>query len=321
MRTKYSAFLTLWAGACLAGAALPVVAQESDARLPEAAKLALRGRPGDVIRKQADVKSTTHLHLEALLSELTQESTHRDDVSFRYRGKGPNGALQLEVRGTTRLTNSDTNGQPHRQTITPRPVVFTVKPTLEIAKITPLSGGTMRKRAATAAANSTAGSEQLTFGLVRFPDRVLKAGDTWSGTATLPALAELGYIPVSYNATLVAFEMYQSFPCARVEVSFSYNGALPKVEARIRKTAPKITKMTSMGHVTGLETVYYSLDRGWFLNDEIKVSSTIDFVVTVSGRTVEFGGTTDIESHAAVTAYPPYDPSLVPKVAAAPPSN
>ncbi len=95
---------------------------------------------------------------------------------------------------------------------------------------------------------------------------------------------------------------------------------MPGVEAQVRKQLPKDSKVSSSGQLTGSETTYYVLDRGWPLNDEAKLTVVLNLSLTAKGQTLEVGGTVDTDSHAAVSGYPAYDPSLVPKAAAVAPA-
>lgn len=155
------------------------------------------------------------------------------------------------------------------------------------------------------------------FGSIRFPDKVLKSGDSWTGTLTITQAADLQGITLHYDSTLAGFEMYQGFPCARVETNFSYDGPLPGIEAQARKQLPAGSKIKATGQLTGSETSYFALDRGWSLNDQMKLTVAVNVSLTAKGQAVEVGGTINIDRHEDVTGYPAYDPSLVPKVAAA----
>ena len=151
------------------------------------------------------------------------------------------------------------------------------------------------------------------FGVVRFPDKEVKTGDTWSGSAVVPSGPALKGVSVHFDSTIAGFEMYQNLPCVRVETNFTYTGPLPELEIRVRKQVPKRAKVSGIGVLTGSQTTYYALDRGWPLNDQIKLTLALSFSVTLNGQTVDVGGTSDAEVHIAATGYPDYDPSLVPK--------
>jgi hypothetical protein len=289
------------------------IAQESgDAKLPAAAKLALRARSGDKVRMEGQRKVTTHIHLEALLSEFSTETLVKEATSYQYNGRGPNGTLQIEMRDTASVTATNPLGQTVKPTVIHQAVLCTVKPNLEVVKTTTLSSTTAAKHAIASGSYST--SNAMSFGAIRLPDRVLKPGDSWSGQVPMTMNDDLKGTTLSYQATLIGFEMYQSFPCAHVDVNYSYKGRLPAIDAQVRKSLPKATKVESEGQLTGTETVYYVLDRGWPLNDQIKLTIAVNLMITANNQTLEVGGTIELDEHSAVNAYPPYNPSLVPSI-------
>jgi hypothetical protein len=266
-------------------------------------------------------KVATRIHFEALQMEFSTETTGTDNSTYEYRGSGPNGALQIGVRGTTRLTVTDAAGQPARRITASRAMLCTVKSNLELVKTASLGSAASSKQAARKAGAAPTVTVAQSFGLIRFPDKPVKAGDTWSGTVTITEGDDLRGATLHYTATVVGFEMYQSFPCAHVEVNFNYHGPLPAIDAQARKSLPKGSKMTSVGDLTGSETTYYVLDRGWPLNDQMKLTVALNVVVTTPERQFEVGGTIDVDDHSAVTGYPPYAPALVPAVASSPSPN
>jgi len=308
-----SACLTAGVTAVLCGAGL---AQDStDSRLPEAARLALRARAGDSVKMEGGRKITTHIHLEVISSEFTNESNVRDTSSYQFRGSGPNGSLRFEAHDSSRATTVNNSGLAVKPIAVSVSGLYTLKPNLDLIKSVPL------------AVSKKGSSQQLAvsgginfFGVVRFPDKALKSGDSWSGTARITDGSELKGITLRYESTLAGFEMYQSFPCARVETNYSYKGPLPGIEAQVRKQLPAGSKVTSDGQLTGTETTYYVLDRGWPLNDQAKITVALNLSLTAKGQSLEVGGTIDTESHNAVVGYPAYDPSLVPKAVSTAPA-
>jgi hypothetical protein len=289
------------------------VAQESgDGKLPEAAKLALRAKSGDMVKMEGQRKVTAHIHLEALLSEFSTETLVKDDTSFQFRGRGPNGTLQIEIRDNVKVTATNAIGQAVKPTVVHQAAIYTVKPNLEVVKTTALTPASASKSTAAYAANSAGLNSD--FGAIRLPDKTLKPGDMWTGQVPMRLNDDLKGTTLSYQATLIGFEMYQSFPCAHVEVNYSYKGRLPAIDAQVRKSLPKATKVESEGQLTGTETVYYVLDRGWPLNAQLRLTIAINLTITANNQTLDVGGTLELDEHSAVNAYPPYDPSLVPSV-------
>lgn len=288
-------------------------AQDSaDSRLPESARLALRAKPGDLVKMQGEQRVTTHIHLEAITSEFSTESHVKDNSSFEYRGRGANGTLQFDIRSTSISTVTTSGGQAPKSITRHSAGLYTVKPNMEVVRLEAASG--TQKSGSRPAVSARSGAKQV-FGVVRFPDRALKSGDSWSGSMLVTDVSDISGITVNYQATLVAFELYQNFPCARVETTYSYKGRLPSIEAQIRKGLPAGAKLTDSGELTGTETTYYALDRGWPLNDEAKVTVALNFTLTTDKGALEFGGTIDTDSHSGVSGYPAYDASLVPKSA------
>ena len=220
----------------------------------------------------------------------------------------------FDVRGAATATTMASGGPQAKPIVVKVAGTYTVKPSKEIVKAVPLA--TTPKRAP-AGANSVTGSGQGIFGPIRFPERALKAGDTWSGSIPVAENADLKGITMHYESTLVGFEMYQSFPCARVESNLSYKGTMPGIDAQIRKQVPAGSKLTSVGELTGTLTSYYVLDRGWAMNESAKINVILNISVTVNGRAIEFGGTIDTDQHSAVVGYPAYDAALVPKAGSA----
>jgi len=311
--------------ALCAALALPApfaAAQDTpDPRLPGAAKLALRGKAGDTVKMEGKRKVDTRIHFEALQVEFSAESTVKDNSTYEYRGPGPNGTLQIEAHGTTRVTVTNAVGQSAKPITSSRSILCTVRSNLEMVKATPLGTTRGSKQVGHTLATAPTVVVSQSFGLVRFPDKPVKAGDTWSGTVTITEADDLRGATLHYTATVVGFEMYQSFPCAHVEVNFNYHGPLPAIEAQSRKTLPKGSKVSCTGDLTGSETAYYVLDRGWPLNDQTKLTVALNLVVTANDKQFEVGGTIDVDDHSAVTGYPPYAPALVPAVASSPSPN
>src|SRR5438105_814800 len=62
-----------------------------DSKLPQAARLALRAKAGDVVKMEGDEKVATHFHLDALSIELSGDVGVKSQRSYQYRGRGPNG--------------------------------------------------------------------------------------------------------------------------------------------------------------------------------------------------------------------------------------
>ncbi len=201
--------VSAWAVGLAAVAFAPVLAQDStDPRLPQTVRLALRARAGDTIRMESGHKTITHIHLEAVASEFSTETSARSNTSFLFRGRGANGTMQFELRDTTRLTTSNTGGIAVKPVTVSEAGIFTFSPNLSVIKRVPLSAG----KKATGSQPKLANTGRVSFGVIRFPDRVLKAGDTWSGSAVIAEGSALDGITLHYDATLAGIEMYQSFP-------------------------------------------------------------------------------------------------------------
>jgi hypothetical protein len=319
MRLPLTAFipsaLTLTGIIILLGAQSAMAQDAGSNNLPDAAILALRGKPGDIVNMEATLKETTVFHLEALASEFSTESSAKQKITFVFRGKGPGGNLQLEVRGAAGKIETDANG---KRTVTKIPAsaaLYTLKPSTVKVKVTPLSTNAS-KNGKPAQAGSPQNPAAIGFNPIPFPEKALKAGDSWSGRiAAGGGDPSMQGVIINYQANLVGFEMYQSFPCARVEYNFSYKGPFHGLEAQLLKQgAPKGGKISSIGQLTGSSTVYFTLDRGYPLDDNQKMNINVTFTLTANQRTLELGGSIDSDSHAAVTAYPAYEPSLVPTV-------
>jgi hypothetical protein len=299
-------------GATVIGFSPAAGAQDvTDPRLPEAARLALRAKPGDVVKMVGNRKSSSHIHLEVLLTEVTTEYVVNDNTTFQYQGRGPNSTMQFAMQATGRGTISSSGGVASKPVSTHVAVTYTVKPNMDVVKrsavtATAKSGGKTVKE-------STAEFGGF-LGTIRLPDRALKTGDAWSGSFTSTGNDDLRGITLSYQSTLAGFEMYQSFPCARVETNYTYNGPMPAINAQIRKLLPKGATLSGGGQLTGTETALYALDRGWPMSDHFKLTVGLNFTVTTKDGAVEFGGTIEADSNNAVSGYPPYDASLVPKV-------
>ena len=310
------AYTTLFA--CIA-AGLCAAATSQDAaegKVPGAARLALRAKAGDVVKMEGDRKVTTHIHLEAVSLELSTETGVKDQGVYQYRGRGPNGTLQIELHETARVSATNTVGQALKQKVVQRAALCTVKPNMDVVKMVPVPSKVPSKDSAGRA--PLTGANQA-FSSIRFPERALKPGDSWSGLVPIVQEDDLKGVTLTYHATVIGFEMYQNFPCAHVEVIYTYQGALPAIEAQIRKSLPKGSSVAGGGELTGTETSYFVLDRGWSLNDEVKLNIALHFTITINGRQQEVGGTIDANVHSAVTACPAYDPSLVPAVGSASP--
>ena len=287
------------------------IAQDAS-RLPESARLALRARSGDQIKMEGDRKVTTHIHLEAVSSEFSSEAIAKGSTNYQFRGRGSIGTMMFAVTDTITTNMTNSSNQPVKPTVFRAASLYTVRPNLEVIRSTPI--GVANKKTGTSA--NTGSSASGMFGVIRFPDKVLKSGDTWSGNISVTNNSDLRGISMHFEATVAGFEMYQGFPCARVETNYSYKGPLPGVEAQVRKQIPAGSKLASEGQLTGTETTFYALDRGWPLNESAKITVALALTVTVNGQMLEVGGTIDTDSHSAVVGYPTYDPSLVPKVAA-----
>ncbi len=160
------------------------------------------------------------------------------------------------------------------------------------------------------------GVTSQSFGAITFPNRVLRPGDTWTGHVRLPQHDALGGALLTYKTTLTGFEMYQEFPCAHVEVTYAYKGPVPGIDAQVRQSLPNGVTFTGSGELSGTETAYYALDRGWALNDQTRLSIELRYTVTANGNQLEVGGTIDAEDTSAVTGYPGFDPGLVSSVTA-----
>lgn len=285
----------------------------SGPQMPEAARLALRAKSGDVVKVEEDQKVSTRIHLEAFQTEITTETHAKTTGTYTYRGHGANSTLLFDLHESGKATISQSLAKGTNTISIGLSGLYAVKPDLTVVKRTGFTS--YAKGAHAAEASIDPGSIQV-FGAARFPDRVLKPGDTWSGSVQVAGDPNLRGTTISYQASLAGFEMYQSFPCARVEVNYSYKGPLPGITAQIRKGLPKASQLSGSGDLSGSETIYYALDRGWPLSAQSRITVALNYSVTVNSQKVEFGGTIEAESRQSVTGYPPYEPSLVPKVAA-----
>lgn len=227
----------------------PVSAQDAPSQaLPEAARLALRGKAGDIVKMEGEQKVTTHLHLEALGGEYSTETSLKQQSVLTFRGRGPNGVLQIEEKNTARYAWTNTGGAPTQQGAVRSSGLYTIKPTLEVVKH--VAQGAVPKSGAKSGSKGTqvvvSSSSNLVAG-IRFPEKVVKAGDTWSGTTVVTEAGDFRGVSLHYTATLAGFEMYQSFPCAHVDVTYTYNGPMPAIEAQIRKRLPAGAKVAGSG--------------------------------------------------------------------------
>src|SRR5579862_7840583 len=117
---------------CAAGAKLPLTcASAQDTQgfpLPDSAKLALRARTGDLIKVETDEKVTTHIHLEAISGEFSSESTYKDNSSYVYKGRGPNGTLMFEAQAVVKGTTTNTSFGAEKPISARASGLYTLKP-------------------------------------------------------------------------------------------------------------------------------------------------------------------------------------------------
>lgn len=303
--TRPHAVLILAILALFTGAGHPAAAQEAgDPEMPESAKLAIRARSGDIVKFVTDIKSTSHFHFDALQMESNLEAKSHTTSTFTYQGRSAAGEMKFGLLGSSTVIVESSVGAPASRKTAPFNLTAAIMP-----------NGAFRVQQAAGAGSGKASlvsaqHPQPTVSGVTLPPRALKAGDTWSGTYPVQNVPELRGINLTYHATLVGFESYQGFPSARVEINVDYSGPMPALDAIARKQMPKGYTMRCTGKVTGSETNYYSLDRGWMLERQARYSTNATFNVVVNGQDIELGGTVDNEEHMAVTARPAYDKSL-----------
>jgi hypothetical protein len=218
-----------------------------------------------------------------------------------------------EVHLSGKTTTENTGGTPPKTTTARSAGIFTVKPNMEVVSNAPLAS-----KAGHMTGASVANARPQLFGPVRFPDRVLKSGDTWSGSTPITGSSDLKGVTLAYTATVLGFEMYHDLPSAQIEIHYTYKGRVPAIEAQLHKLLPAGYKLTSSGDVGGSETIYYSLDRGWALNETIKLGVALRIVISTGKGDLEVAGSIDVDGHSIVTGYPAYDASMAPKVTASP---
>ena len=123
----------------LFGMSTPAQAQDSvEAHLPDSARIALRAKPGDLIKMLKKQTETTHIHLEQIASEFSEESTDTVNKSYEFRGSAPNGAMTFEYHDTEKSKGAAFGGDPTKTITTSTARIVTVKPNLDVVKTHPL---------------------------------------------------------------------------------------------------------------------------------------------------------------------------------------
>lgn len=305
-------------GAMLLLGCCPVMAQDTAAeKLPDATKLALRGKSGDIVKVETTSKGLVQLHLEELGFEVSEEVSVKANYSLQCQGAGVGGTLKVETRRNPAKQVSLINGQTVTRTIPASAVLMVYRPNMTRVSTTRLGGSSGGPKSGTNLNLAVSSNllEDSPFTSPNLPDRVLKPGDTWS--ANIPSSGSNPYlkgITVSVQGTLIGFEMFQGFPCAHVEYVISYKGFLPALMAQVKKHLPSGARAEVTGEVNGTEVDYYALDRGVPLDEVTKVTLTVSVGMSKQGNTINYGGSYQVEQHSAVNAYPAYAPSLVPAV-------